>query len=262
MICFSPRYTHASTLGIYFSDTLAFVNKCQVWCPRNTALHSFRFERCHGDRFKAVYQCGKKNNIIGTQSKYYQTSCQMARWQKMEYLDRHNVQCPPGEVLTHFQLTGSGCYHWGMRFQYWCRKASISESREEDSTCQLLRGKHAEYMDRQRPECASDEVMTGFQLHSGGCAENHMRFRVRCVKVLMPWYMWGRQHKKKYQTKYRTWWGKYSKHKARYNNLAMPNSPSGNRYLEECACTCMLRMHVPLFVCVRARVLFCLRASV
>lgn len=208
---------------------MEYLDRMNVHCPPHKAITSFRFERCHGDYFRYVEHCGGNSDLIESASRYHQTSCQRNRWMRMEYLDRHNVQCPAGEVLTHFRLTGAGCRHNHMKFQFWCRKAELGHWRDEDSSCQALRGKNGEYLDRQRPKCGAQEVMTGFQLHSGGCRGNDMRFRTRCAKVLMPWHRWGQDRKVQYKAKENRHYAEYAKELAKYRKLDYPNSPTGDR---------------------------------
>jgi hypothetical protein len=98
-----------------------------------------------------------------------------------------------------------------------------------DSSCQLLRRRKLEYLDRQRPACAANEVMTGFQLHSGGCGHNHMRYRTYCAKVYSPWWEWGRTLQRQYQRHYQHYWRQYSRKLAEYKRLTMPHSMSGRR---------------------------------
>ena len=200
-----------------------------VRCPANSALTKFRFERCHGNYFRYVEHCGKSSDIIQNNENFHQTNCQRNRGEHMEYLDRHNIQCPAGQVLTHFHLTGHGCSHNYMKFQFWCRTAEIGHWKDEDSTCQTLRGHNGEYLDRQRPQCASNEVMTGFQLHSGGCRGDGMRFRTRCAKVLMPWYRWGQDREVTYKAEETKHYQEYAKELAKYRKLDYPNSPTGDR---------------------------------
>ena len=114
-------------------------------------------------------------------------------------------------------------------YEFRCRKAETTTEVHHDSPCQQLRGENILYLDRQRPSCGKDEVLTGFRLHSGGCHGNHMRYRTYCAKVYQPWQEWGRELKADYQTHYRHWWDKYSKKLAEYKHLSMPNSMSGRR---------------------------------
>lgn len=210
---------------------MEYLDRQNVHCPANSALTSFRFERCSGNHFKYVASCGSSSKLISSDSQYHETSCQEVDWNNMEYLDRQNVQCPAGEVLAHFHLTRHGCGWRHMKFQFWCRTAELAHWHDVDSSCQALRGRSGEYLDRQRPNCAAEEVMTGFQLHAGGCGGDDMRFRVRCARVLMPWYMWGTERQAEYQRSKSEWYGEYNKEVAKYNKLEYPKSPTGDRLI-------------------------------
>jgi len=206
-----------------------YMDRQNVWCPRNSAIQSFRFQRCHGNYFRYRATCASRHRLIGSKAHFHQTPCQHARWSRLQYLDRHHVRCPAGQALSHFHFTSSGCGWRHMRFQYWCRKADLAHWHHRDSKCQLLNHKHGEYMDRQRPSCLKNEVMQGFRLHRAGCHGNHMRFRTYCAKVLMPWQWWGWQRTRRFRAKYRMWYTKYRRERRKYQKLAMPHSPTGDR---------------------------------
>jgi len=147
-----------------------------------------------------------------------------------EYFDRHDVQCPDGQVLSSWHLTQQGCsgYQW-VRVEFNCREAETTPPEARDTSCQLLRHHPLAYFDRQHAACGDDEVMTGFRLHSGGCHGHDMRFQVKCAKVLKPWYEYGRERKARYKAEYEKNWDAYVKYHAEYQALHFPNSPSGRR---------------------------------
>jgi len=166
---------------------------------------------------------------IGATSEYFSTSCQHMRWVNSEYLDRQTVRCPQGMVLSWFKYTSRGCWWHEGRYEFECRHAETAEEKHRDSKCELLRGENLEFLDRQRPKCEANEVMTGFQLFSDGCNQNEMRYRTWCSKLQQPWWEWGRENEAIYQRKYMEHWRRYSRWLAKYNELSIPSSMSGQR---------------------------------
>jgi len=139
------------------------------------------------------------------------------------------VRCPQGQVLSYFKYSSSGCWWHQARFVFRCRDAETTPQVHRDGKCEPLRNHKIEYLDRQRPGCEKDEVMTGFHVHASGCHGDEMRFRSYCAKVYQPWYLWGKDYEKQYQTLYRYWWHEYTKKYAEYKRLRMPTSMSGQR---------------------------------
>ena len=221
------RYGHCRSFGGRHLEYLRY--QTGPWCPSHTAITEFKYSRCWHNHFRSMWRCANNGNVVGGGSRYYQTSCQWMRWANSEYLDRQSVRCPAGMVLSWFDYSSHGCWwHYG-RYRFRCRSAETAPEVHRDSSCQLLRGRRLEYLDRQRPSCAANEVMTGFQLHSGGCGHNHMRYRTYCARVYQPWWTWGERRKRHYQKQYRHYWGEYVRKYQEYKRLTMPHSMSGRR---------------------------------
>merc|ERR1719421_933707 len=49
-----------------------------------------------------------------------QTGCNTMDSEKLQYLDRQNLQCPAGKVMNSFRVVRSGCNNPDMRYAFAC----------------------------------------------------------------------------------------------------------------------------------------------
>jgi len=121
--------------------------------------------------------CGAKNFKVTAAH----TSCQYARGQKLEYLDRqHLTAYPGGDSLKGFQFTGSGCSGNNMRYAQWSiatPKPQLSAQKKE-TKCTPFVGKQVEYLDRQWPNCGNSGTITDFKVT--GCGGGNKRYTYKC----------------------------------------------------------------------------------
>uniref|UniRef100_A0A7S0F2U9 Uncharacterized protein n=1 Tax=Hanusia phi TaxID=3032 RepID=A0A7S0F2U9_9CRYP len=221
-----------------FADKkLGHLSDHEISCPAHSALNSFHFHTCSPredwNNYQATYQCSSQGSAISSTRNFYQTSCQERKHEYLEYLDRQPVQCNPGEVLTSWHLTTSGCSSQQVRINYYCSPAETTNSKEVWGDCQLVRQQTLAFLDRHNPSCGDNSVMTGFHLTSSGCGGDDERFVVQCAQVNLPWTEFGVEDMNKYNAEDGVEYQKYLKRKQDYDGLETPNSPTGRRIKDE-----------------------------
>lgn len=101
----------------------------------------------------------------------------------LEYLDRHNVNCDPGQalVVAKFEDCGGGNY----RYKYKCRTSGFDQTTLQvlQTPCQRAHGATLGYLDRQNPACPWNKAMQGFQFSRCGGSGDDFRYEVRCVNA-------------------------------------------------------------------------------
>jgi len=122
-------------------------------------------------------KCG--NGKMGTTTTLY-SKCTKLNGEKVEYLDLQNVMCGKDQALTSFTLTKGACSGKNMQYTFTCGSLKLGAVTNSSTPCTSLKGKTLEFLDRQKPKCASGEVMTGFTLKA--CQGSNMGYQVSCAK--------------------------------------------------------------------------------
>lgn len=100
------------------------------------------------------------------------------------YLDRHYLQCNPGEGLTAFHLWRPNANR--ISYEYQCDRTAaidVSSAYEAATTIDGVASnwkESAQFLDRHPIVCRQDYVLTGFSFHRFG---NQFRYNYRCVAM-------------------------------------------------------------------------------
>jgi hypothetical protein len=73
-----------------------------------------------------AYYCGKASKVGKVTTKY--THCNAANDQKIQFLDRQNVQCGSDGALVSWYFARHGCGGGNMRYKYTCAKVPITST--------------------------------------------------------------------------------------------------------------------------------------
>jgi hypothetical protein len=154
-----------------------YLDRQTLNCSPGEVMTKFTFHGCGGENFKYKAVCKKppqgfEKSVIKT------TPCALARGKDIQYLDRQNVDCGKGSVLTGFRFEGCGGNN--MRYAYTCAtpKAPLTIFKTQSSGCHIARGEKLQYLDQQQPSCGINGVIQGF--HLVGCGGNKMKYNVKC----------------------------------------------------------------------------------
>lgn len=144
-----------------------YLDRHVVQCPVGSALSDFKFTNhgCSADQdWHYMYQCMM---LEVTSTSEHETSCNEGNAGKLEYLDRHNVACPAGNVLTAFRYTVCG----GGKFQYkyTCAvpKTALIHTDSKKTSCNEMQDKEIVYLDRHHLSCDAGSAMGSFKLEMG-----------------------------------------------------------------------------------------------
>jgi hypothetical protein len=164
---------------------LQYLDRQKVQCEASEALEQFKFDGTgcrEPGKFRYEFRCGKlKNGFSRTFEKM--TPCGAARGGDLQYLDRQNVKCDTGSVLTGFTFGQFGCGGGDMRYKYQCATpvAKMADHNSGTSTdCQIAQGEKLQYLDRHSPDCAA-YPMVGFYFARHNCG-THFKYKVKCLK--------------------------------------------------------------------------------
>lgn len=113
------------------------------------------------------------------------TSCQLARWRTLHYLDRQNVACPGGKLLSEMRLTGEGCSTDSLRYRATCCQPRLGTlgCRDLETSCQYVNTMDVIYLDRQNVVCDQFEAVSKWSFTGNGCPGDHMKYRYTCCKL-------------------------------------------------------------------------------
>lgn len=171
-----------------YSEGLEALSEATFGCSAHSAITSFNFQNCtdpNRTEIRASYTClGLGDKIILTATPSYSTACYPAG--HIDSWASHDVQCPAGQVLRSFKLTGCGAGK--VKTDYWCSDAVMGPASEAYSPCFAAEGMSLDFLDNQGGGClgTTNGAMTGFQLQSHGCAEGQMHFKYSCARIGMP----------------------------------------------------------------------------
>jgi hypothetical protein len=102
-------------------QTLEYLDRHSMDCGSAKLLGSFKVtdSGCSGNNMRFEYTCidvGSYHGAVASRS----TGCSEMKFQKLQNLDRHNVQCNTGEALVSFRVTDSGCGGNDMKVAFEC----------------------------------------------------------------------------------------------------------------------------------------------
>merc|ERR1719502_1618834 len=107
-------------------NDLQYLDRQNVACGTGEAMTSFVVTRegCGGNDMRYKYECA---SLVGMTSAFAlatssneQTGCNTMDSEKLQYLDRQNLQCPDGKLMTSFRVVRTGCGGQDMRYAFSC----------------------------------------------------------------------------------------------------------------------------------------------
>lgn len=157
-----------------------YLDRHAVNCGSAQALVSFGMTRqgCSGINQHYSYAC-QDANFTGSRVAY--SPCQLGWAQSIQYLDRHDARCNPGEAIQAFHLGKNGCGGNDMKYAITCaRYEGYDKSRVAYTPCNYFVGDDLAYLDRHGVVCGAGEYLEQFQMISGCPNGNDRRFMYNC----------------------------------------------------------------------------------
>jgi hypothetical protein len=177
-----PKQTVWNYLGVSRSQ---FLDRHSVDCLPN-AMSAFKLER-NGGNMRYIYTCSEGDQgVTWSPAVGADTPESHGAGGRMEFLDRHNVECPAGSVIAQFKLNAKDNGN-RISYSYNC----ITPAIENKMTCYDKStspssangfGFNTEYLDRQNVKCGDNEVMQRFRMASN-MAANSLLYEYKCCTV-------------------------------------------------------------------------------
>jgi hypothetical protein len=148
---------------------IVYLDRQRPSCPAGSAMSYFYLDRSGSNRDNVRYEftCLSSGNVQSTGITNKTTSYNSTSGKKsVNYLDRHNVNCPTGTLLKSFKLQRSGSK---IRYAYSCTPAKTLCCKNVSTGKTDMGNKSFFYLDRQRSvgvEGSNKWAMKGFRLQS------------------------------------------------------------------------------------------------
>lgn len=151
------------------------VTENTVKCPEesNSAISGFEFIKDPNlkDFYRYNVECLTNKRRITNECKNYSTPksfINQDRFKSIHYLDRHNVQCPNGEVLRNFKHVQANSINEILQIyiHYTCCKAQIVYKFKNRNLKTRLGDYSLKYLLNQKINLGPDEVLSGFHLET------------------------------------------------------------------------------------------------
>jgi hypothetical protein len=187
----SVRETETSCTDMVGKE-LEFLDRQDVACGGDEALASFTVvgAGCTGNQKRYKMTCAE---VPLQPSREEMSGCTDMEGKNLEYLDRQNVMCPPGEAMTSFTVTREGCGEGDMRYKLECAPLvgstfafHAATASNELTGCARMDGQKLEYLDRQNLQCPDGKVLNSFRVVRDGCGGEDMRYSFVCIAVPPP----------------------------------------------------------------------------
>lgn len=109
--------------GAMDGKNLEYLDRHAVACGSGQSLAAFGVKRsgCSGNLMRISYECvalASGFSLSSVTTSY--TPCNAMDGETLEFLDRHDVSCDSGKVLTSFAVVRTSCSGNQMRFSYGC----------------------------------------------------------------------------------------------------------------------------------------------
>jgi len=108
------------------------------------------------------------------------TPCSTMDHKRLEYLDRHTLECDVGEALVSFRVVREGCSGNDMRYKYHCAPVAMSSESIKMTNCNAFNDKQLQYLDRHSVSCGAGEALRSFQVSNEGCSGIDKRYKYVC----------------------------------------------------------------------------------
>ena len=152
-----------------------------VQCSNNTVMQSFQMTAsgCGGKNRQYRYKCAPVSDTAS--STVRMSSCSIIKGQNLEFLDRQDVRCNDGEVISSFKMIS--CSGNDMRYEFTCKTFAYTTSSTKKTACTKMSGKATEYLYQHHVECQNGEALQGFKLVRDGCGDDNHRYVYTCVYI-------------------------------------------------------------------------------
>jgi len=168
------------------NEPISWLDRHAITCGDDTgsALSQFKFDACSQDNhFQYRYTC---RTFAGSgETTLRETGCQNGE-ENIEFLDRFDIACDTGEVLTGFALTGCGSGE--VKYVYTCAATDGMEQVDTllDTGCNDGFDLGINYLDRHNVECPAGQVLTNFRFYDNNCPGSDKMYNYNCATTVSP----------------------------------------------------------------------------
>merc|ERR1712151_610731 len=147
----------------------------------NNALTNFWLRRSGSDNVAYRYSCVRSDAIYGSATSHATAFREIGGSKEVNYMDKHNVECPSGSVMTYFRQGRSGDkinigYHCRKAHLICCRNKATPENDMGDSVFYLDRHSVGEYKNK-------EWAIQRWKLDSGYSPKKVIKYSYRVCKL-------------------------------------------------------------------------------
>ena len=162
-------------------EGIATLDRHTISCDSNQALTSYVLNGQCGSGKQYEYVC-ESATLSSTVSKT--TNCEPKGNGKINNLDRHNVACDSGQVMTSFKV--ASCGGDNLKYEYTCGVTTLSGSKATLTTPCDNADNFIPNLDRHRIICNNGDLLQKFQLVNNGCSGDDKKYEFDCVGIAHP----------------------------------------------------------------------------
>jgi len=178
---------------IEYNQALEYLDRFDVNANRDYEsgylMQGFHLQQRNGDGTNLGYFDVWRTGPFTGSVDHHNTQCDDVFGHGLNYLDRHNVECPSDSVLGAWRMSGGGdCQDSERRIDYYCHYLpSLGTCRDRFTSCQDYGDGSAsdlQFFDRQNVKCYDNEVLQRWQVQTGGsCPSSQIHVDYRCCEV-------------------------------------------------------------------------------
>jgi len=181
---FGERKAQKTACAKLRDQKLQYLDRQNVKCHAGNAIASFKVNSagCGGQDMRYQYECVKADYGVDTTTFSKSTSCELGHNKKEHYLDRQDVDCGSGNLISDFDVTS--CAGENEKYSLKCIKPDtpLSDVTKHQTGCHLGVNKNMQYLDRLKVNCPTGKALTRFRMTRSGCSSDKVRYNFWCGK--------------------------------------------------------------------------------
>merc|ERR1719506_2158649 len=163
---FGDRQTKKTNCALLRGKKIQYLDRQNLKCGSGKAMASFTVNSagCSGNDMRYQYDCMEADYGQETSTFSKSSSCQLGHNQYEHYLDRQNVDCGSGNLISDFDVTS--CTGNNEKYSLKCVKPEtpLTEVTKHQTGCHTGVNKNMQYLDRLNVNCPAGKALTRFQM--------------------------------------------------------------------------------------------------
>jgi hypothetical protein len=181
---FGARQTKKTSCNLLRGKKIQYLDRQNLKCGTGKAMASFKVisSGCSGNDMRYQYDCMEADYGEDTTTFSKSTSCELGHNKKEHYLDRQNVDCGSGNLISNFDV--SSCTGDNEKYSLKCIKpeSPLTDVTKHQTGCHTGVKKDLQYLDRLKVSCPDGKGLTRFQMSRSGCSSSKVRYNFWCGK--------------------------------------------------------------------------------